>query len=249
MTWVSTTRRLPTRSETRARGPTRTFDSPRAGPTARDSVVRAGRPGASVRTPSAPAPEGNSDTRSPGRPARSAVAGPAPAWSSRIRVVASRRTTSRPTSAGSASSHTFASAWSKRGPPSAPRTVIRVAPRASAASTASSRSDSSLAAAASSTGIPAARTSANPAVPSESASPTTRSGRSPRPSPASRRRRPRSPARRRRPSPASRRRARPATARRRRRRGSRAGRRGCSRNRNASARMGRRRRFGLPSPA
>ena len=93
--------------------------------------------------------------------------------------MASSRTTAHPARAGWASSQAFARAWSNRGPPSAPRIVTRVAPRASAAITASSRSDSSLAAAASSTGIPAALTSASPAPPSESPSPTTRSGRSP----------------------------------------------------------------------
>ena len=94
---------------------------------------------------------------------------------SESRARPSSRTADRPARSARASSATFARAWSTRSPPSAPTITRPCAPRARAASTASSRSVWSLSAGDRSIGTPAAASAAMPSSPSESPSPTHRS--------------------------------------------------------------------------
>src|SRR5450759_4158754 len=178
---VSTTRSRPDRIVTAAPADSRTLDRPRAGPTVSGSS-RSGYAMPRVVIPATSPANGSSVIVAPSGPGRARVTGPPSgpgAWTRKTRDRASSRTMAAAASAGWARSHTLASAWSSRGPPNAPSTVIRVAPRAIASRSASSASDSSLSVRARRIGIPSVSATARSAGASESRSPTRTSGRRP----------------------------------------------------------------------
>ena len=125
---------VPERIVTAASADSRTLDRPRAGPTTQRLVAE--RVGEAARRDARDvAPEGQQRDVAPSGPGRARVTGPPSgpgAWTRKTREPRVEQDDGRrPASAGWARSHTLARAWSSRGPPNAPRTVIRVAPRAS----------------------------------------------------------------------------------------------------------------------